>query len=144
MVSAPTALLTMDFSMMPLDHGVVDSPPKARNHAQCVRSPPPLKNIRHGSSCSDGLERVDITQRKLYKEEIILMKSPEVLYISSMVFSFNFSLRSFKCELQTCISNIFFKCEFETCIHNTFFFDLLRYMTYLMRRMMSFLVVRKC
>ena len=43
MVSAATALSTMDFSLLPIDADAVDSPPKAGKRAERLKSPSPLK-----------------------------------------------------------------------------------------------------
>lgn len=44
MYSAATAQSTMDFSMKPIDDGVVDSPPNGGKRPRPVRSPSPLKS----------------------------------------------------------------------------------------------------
>ena len=90
MISAPTALSTMDFSMLPLDHGVVDSPPKQRDRVQRVNFTSPLKTITHGTSYCDSQAREAKAQRKLYEGEKILMKSTEVVLALSLLFILQF------------------------------------------------------
>jgi hypothetical protein len=70
MYSAATARSTMDFSAMPVDYGVEDSPPNGgkRPH-HIVNSPSPLKHHRQLTSPRDPSSMNASTPRKLYYEE---------------------------------------------------------------------------
>ena len=67
--SAPTVNSTMDFSVKPIEEGVVDSPPNSKFRLPILCSPSPLRSMgRHVSSMSpDSSDKR--TQRKLYGEE---------------------------------------------------------------------------
>ena len=69
--SAPTVNSTMDFSVKPIEEGVVDSPPNSKLRLPISCSPSPLRLMgRRASSMSpDSSDRG--TQRKLYGEETI-------------------------------------------------------------------------
>ena len=69
--SAPTVNSTMDFSVKPIEKGVVDSPPNSKLRVPILCSPSPLRSMhRHASSVSpDSSDKG--TQRKLYGEESI-------------------------------------------------------------------------
>ena len=69
--SAPTVNSTMDFSVKPIEEGVVDSPPNSKLRVLILCSPSPLRSMhRHASSMSpDSSDKG--TQRKLYGEESI-------------------------------------------------------------------------
>ena len=69
--SAPTVNSTMDFSIKPIEEGVVDSPPNNKLRLPISCSPLPLRSMhRHASSMSpDSSDKG--TQRKLYGEETI-------------------------------------------------------------------------
>lgn len=68
MYSAVTAQSTMDFSMMPVDDGVVDSPPNGRKKLHPVSSPSPLKCHRWSPAPDDHCLVNVVTQKKLYCE----------------------------------------------------------------------------
>jgi hypothetical protein len=68
MYSAVTAQSTMDFSIMPVDDGVVDSPPNGRKCPHLVCSPSPLKCQRRLPTLDDQIVVNVVTQRKLYCE----------------------------------------------------------------------------
>ena len=71
LVSAATALSTMDFSVLPVDHGVVDSPPDGGKLARRLKSPSPVK--------SQFWSEIDIApQRKLYDERTAVLHTSEV------------------------------------------------------------------
>ena len=78
MYSAATTQSTMDFSIMPVDEGVVDSPP---NGGKCplTRSSPSLVKIR-ARSTSPGLvlQMNVVTQRKLYEEDVDVLHCSKV------------------------------------------------------------------
>jgi hypothetical protein len=56
----------MDFSTMPVDEGVVDSPPEGRKRKFPVHSPSPLKKRTVTSSTENGLKTNPLIQRRLY------------------------------------------------------------------------------
>ena len=69
--SAPTVNSTMDFSIKPIEEGVVDSPLNSKLRLPILRSPSPLRSMdRRASSMSPGSSEKG-TQRKLYGEESI-------------------------------------------------------------------------
>ena len=68
MYSAKTAQSTMDFSVMPLDDGVVDSPPNGGKRSNPVSSPSPLKICRRSTSPQERFGMNPESQRKLYSE----------------------------------------------------------------------------
>ena len=78
MYSVATAQSTMDFSIMPVDEGVVDSPPNGGKCPLPKSSPSPVK-IR-GRSTSPGLllQMNVVTQRKLYEEDVDVLHCPKV------------------------------------------------------------------
>ena len=69
--SAPTVNSTMDFSVKPIEEGVVDSPPNSKLRLPMLCSPSPLRSMdRHASSMLPASSDKG-TQRKLYGEESI-------------------------------------------------------------------------
>ena len=68
---APTVNSTMDFSIKPIEEGVVDSPPNSKLRLPISCSPSPLRSMHlHPTSMSpDSSDKG--TQRKLYGEETI-------------------------------------------------------------------------
>ena len=69
--SAPTVNSTMDFSVKPIEEGVVDSPPHSKLCLPISCSPSPLRSM-HCCASSMSLDSSDKgTQRKLYGEETI-------------------------------------------------------------------------
>ena len=68
MYSAKTAQSTMDFSVMPIDDGVVDSPPNGGKCSNPVSSPSPLKIYRRSTSPQEHSRMNPESQRKLYSE----------------------------------------------------------------------------
>ena len=73
--SAPTVNSTMDFSVKPIEDGVVDSPPNSKLRLRISCSPSPLRSMdRCASSMSPGSSEKG-TQRKLYGEESIPIKT---------------------------------------------------------------------
>ena len=69
--TAPTVNSTMDFSIKPIEEGVVDSPPNTKLRMPISCSPSPLRSMhRRASSMSpDSIDKG--TQRKLYGKETI-------------------------------------------------------------------------
>ncbi len=78
MYSAKTAQSTMDFSTMPVDDGVVDSPPNGGKRNIILNSPSPLKCRPRSSSPQDRLGMNPETQRKLYNEPMSARMNREV------------------------------------------------------------------
>ena len=73
--SAPMVNSTMDFSVKPIEEGVVDSPPNSKLHLPISCSPSPLRSMdRRASSMLPGSSEKG-TQRKLYGEESIPIKT---------------------------------------------------------------------
>ena len=73
--SAPTVNSTMDFSIKPIEEGVVDSPPNSKLRLPISCSPSPLRSMdRCASSMSPGSCEKG-TQRKLYGEDSIPIKT---------------------------------------------------------------------
>ena len=68
MYSAKTAQSTMDFSVMPIDDGVVDSPPNGGKRPNPVSSPSPLKICRRSTSPQERSRMNPESQRKLYSK----------------------------------------------------------------------------
>ena len=69
--SAPMVNSTMDFSVKPIEEGVVDSPPNSKLRLPISCSPSPLRSMdSHASSMSPNSSDKG-TQRKLYGEETI-------------------------------------------------------------------------
>ena len=66
--SAPTRNSTMDFSTLPVNNGIVDSPPKQKRFSQVPCSPSPLhsKGVQNLSMVPTNSNKV--TQRKLYED----------------------------------------------------------------------------
>ena len=69
--SAPTVNSTMDFSVKPIEEGMVDSPPNSKLRLPISCSPSPLRSMhrRASSMLPDSSDKG--TQRKLYGEETI-------------------------------------------------------------------------
>ena len=78
MFSAATARSTMDFSMLPVDDGVVDSPPNSGKHPNAVNSPSPVKCHPNSISAWDVSLMNSKTPRKLYSEGMDLVANHEV------------------------------------------------------------------
>jgi len=68
----------MDISVIPMEDGVVDSPPNGRKHAKVVSFPSPMKFPSRSTSLQDRLGMNPKTQRKLYDEEMLVVASVEV------------------------------------------------------------------
>ena len=78
MYSAATAQSTMDFSIMLVDEGVVDSP---TNGGKCslTRSSPSLVKIRARSTSPGLVSQMNVvTQRKLYEEDVDVLHCSKV------------------------------------------------------------------
>ena len=75
--SAPTVNSTMDFSVKPIDKGVVDSPPNTKLHMPISCSPSPLRSMHRRASSMLPNSSDKGTQRKLYGEEIIPIATAE-------------------------------------------------------------------
>ena len=80
--SAPTVNSTMDFSVKPIEEGVVDSPPNSKLCLPVLYSPSPLRLMdRHASTMSPDSSDKGM-QRKLYGEKTIptatAMRTPKV------------------------------------------------------------------
>ena len=119
MVSAATALSTMDFSLLPIDADAVDSPPKAWKRAERLKSPSPLKAQMWSNSTEHGPEKVIATQRKLYDESTVV---PSMRYdflfllyflfyckslrVTSVVVAFLISLTLVFCGLSRALKNL--------------------------------------
>ena len=74
--SAPTVNSTMDFSIKPIEKGVVDSPPNNKLRLPISCSPSPLRPM-HRRALSMSPDSSDKgTQRKLYGEETIPIATP--------------------------------------------------------------------
>ena len=78
MYSAATAWSTMDYSVMPVDDSVVDSPPNGGKRTNPMSSPYPLKCRRRSTSLQDLFGMNAETQRKLYDEHVGVLPSLEV------------------------------------------------------------------
>lgn len=78
MFSAATAQSTMDFSMTPVDDGVVDSPPNGGKRPHIVSSPSPLKCRRQPASLMEECPTNVEAQRKLYVEDMIVLPVQQV------------------------------------------------------------------
>jgi len=68
----------MDFSVKPIEHGVVDSPPDGGKRLHHVNSPSPLKSHSQSASPTDPSNRAVKTQRKLYDHEVGSVAALEV------------------------------------------------------------------
>ena len=69
--SAPTVNSTMDFSIKPIEEGVVDSPPNSKLCLPISCSPSPLCSMHRRPSSMSPDSSDKGTQRKLYGEETI-------------------------------------------------------------------------
>ena len=69
--SAPMVNSTMDFSVKPIEEGVVDSPPNSKLRMSISCSPSPLRSMHPLASSMSPDSSVKGTQRKLYGEETI-------------------------------------------------------------------------
>ena len=69
--SAPTVNSTMDFSVKPIEEGVVDSPPNSKLRLPILCSPSPLRLMDCYASSMLPTSSDKGTQRKLYGEESI-------------------------------------------------------------------------
>ena len=69
--SAPTVNSTMDFSVKPIEKGVVDSPPNTKLRMPISCSPSPLRSMHRRASSMSPDSSDKGTQRKLYGEETI-------------------------------------------------------------------------
>jgi hypothetical protein len=79
MYLAATAQSTMDFSVKPINDGVVDSPPNGGKRPRPVSSPSPLKSRAMTSSPRNRSSAVGPPQRKLYddsemQEDLIMIE----------------------------------------------------------------------
>lgn len=66
------------FSMLPIDDGVVHSPPNNRKHPNIVNSPTPMKPHPNSVSAWDVGLINSTTPRKLYDDEVDVVASLEV------------------------------------------------------------------
>ena len=71
--SVPTVNSTMDFSVKPIEEGVVDSPPNSKLRVPISCSPSPLRSMHRRASSMSPDSSDKGTQRKLYGEESILI-----------------------------------------------------------------------
>ncbi len=78
MYSAATAQSTMDFSTLPIEDGVVNSPPDGGKRPRPISSPSPLKSRTRPSSPELRSEVEKSTQRKLYDDFNCGLPSSEV------------------------------------------------------------------
>ena len=69
--SAPMVNSTMDFSVKPIEEGVVDSPPHSKLGLPISCSPSPLRSMHHRALSMSPDSSDKGTQRKLYGEETI-------------------------------------------------------------------------
>ena len=69
--SVPTVNSTMDFSVKPIEEGVVDSPPNRNLRMPISCSPLPLRSMHRRASSMSPDSSDKGTQRKLYREESI-------------------------------------------------------------------------
>ena len=74
--SAPTVNSTMDFSVKPIEEGVVDSPPNNKLRLPISCSPSPLRPMHRRASSMSPDSSDKRTQRKLYGEETIPIATP--------------------------------------------------------------------
>lgn len=86
MYSATTAQLTMDFSILPIDDGVVDSPPDEGKRPRPISSTSPLKSRTRTSSPQIHSGNENFTQRKLYNDFDCGRPSPEVRLLEVFLF----------------------------------------------------------
>ena len=78
MYSAAIAQSTMDFSIMHVDDGVVDSPPNAGKCPLSKSSPSLVRICPRSTSPGVPLQMNVVTQRKLYEEDLDVLHSPKV------------------------------------------------------------------
>ena len=69
--SVPTVNSTMDFSVKPIEEGVVDSPPNSKLRLPISCSPSPLRSMHRRPSSMSPDSSDKGRQRKLYGEETI-------------------------------------------------------------------------
>ena len=78
MYSAATAQSTLDFSIMPVDEGVVDSPSNGGKCPLTRSSPSPVK-IRARSTSPGLVSQMNVvTQRKLYEKDVDVLHCSKV------------------------------------------------------------------
>jgi len=68
----------MDFSVIPMEDGIMDSPPNGGKPVKVVNSHFPMKCPSRSTSLQDCLGMNPETQRKLYDEEMLVVASFEV------------------------------------------------------------------
>ena len=78
MYSAATAQSTMDFSILPVDDGVLDNPPNGGKCPLPKSSPSPIKIRARSTSPRLPLQMNIVTQRKLYEDDVDVPRSPKV------------------------------------------------------------------
>jgi len=78
MYSTATARSTMDYSTMPVDDGVVNSPPNRKKCTNPMNSPSPLKCCCRSTSPEVQFGMHVETQRKLYNEQVDVLSTLEV------------------------------------------------------------------
>ena len=78
MYSAATTQSTMDFSIMPVDEGVVDSPSNGGKCSLTRSSPSPVKICARSTSPGLVLQMNVVTQRKLYEEDVDVLHCSKV------------------------------------------------------------------
>ena len=83
--SVKTAQSTMDFSVMPLDDGVVDSPPNGGKRPNPVSSPSPLKICCRSTSPQECLGMNLESQQKLYSELADQLPALQVQGVSFLI-----------------------------------------------------------
>ena len=91
MLSAATAQSTMDFSMKPVNDGVVDSPPNGGKRPFMVCSPSPLKYRPRSTSPQDRSKMNVVMQRKLYDDGMGMVTAQQVWvrFLSCSMLQFN-------------------------------------------------------
>jgi hypothetical protein len=119
MYSATTAQSTMDFSMLPVDDGVVDSPPNGgkRIHHRSG-SPSPLKCQLESTSPRICSAVNPVTQRKLYDKDVVIVS--EVMGCVFFVLDCSILLKSLLLEVKICKSLMLFvfagcSCYYAVC-----------------------------
>ena len=78
MYSAATAQSTMDFSILPVDDGVVDNPSNGGKCPLPKSSPSPVKICARSTSPGLPSQMNIVTQKKLYEDDVDVLRSPKV------------------------------------------------------------------
>ena len=85
MYSVATAHSTMDFSMKPIDDGVVDSPPNSGKRSRPVSLPLPLKSRTVSASPNIRSIAIGATQRRLYRLHDNFEMKEDLIFIEVIV-----------------------------------------------------------